>query len=82
VIGSLRLFRSGGTPSLTDDPPSLPFGRATPDAFLLAMSDGVLETGLSDGAVGADALCGRFLFLGDGVEDLGIKTAAGGLIAP
>ena len=74
--------RSGRAAALADDPPSFPLGGAAPDAFLLAMRDRVLEAGLSDGAVGADVLRGRFLFFADGVEDLGIETAAGGLIAP
>ena len=73
---------SGRAPALADDPAPLPLGRPAPDAFLLAMRDRVFEAGLPDGALGADVLRGRFLLLGDGVEDLGIEAAAGSLIAP
>ena len=73
---------SGGAAALTDDPPPIAFGRAAPDAGLLADRQGVFETRRADAALGADGLGGDRIVVVVGVEDHRVEPATRPEIPP
>src|SRR5947199_1742239 len=71
-----------GLPTLADDPATLTFRAAAPDAVALAVAQRVLQTCLADGALAADGLGRLGLFVGGRVEDVGIDASTGGPLPP
>ncbi len=69
----------GRLATLPNDPPALPFRRASPHPLASAVGQSVLEAQLADRAFGANSLgLGRIgLVLGDRVESLDVEAPAG-----
>jgi hypothetical protein len=74
--------RSGGTASLTDNATTFTFGRATPDALLLAMPEREFKACDPNGALGADGLGLLGVLLVLRIKRFRIKAAARTEIKP
>src|SRR5207248_9783977 len=73
---------SGGLAALADHPATLPLGRPTPHAVVLAVGQRPLKARLTDRAVCTHGLRLSRVLLGHGIEDGGIKAPARTLLAP
>src|SRR5581483_3625795 len=74
--------RLRGAAALAQDPAAFPLGRATPDPLALAAGQGELQAWLAHRAAVAHELGRARLFLGQGVEHLGIDAPAGRGLPP
>ena len=73
---------SGGSAALPHDASTLFFGTSAPHPVPLPGPESMLETRLAYRAAQAHGLCDFGFFVGRGIEDLGIETTAGALLAP
>ena len=73
---------SVGPATLADDPATFLLGGATPDPVPLPRPQGVLEASLLHGALAADGLGSRGLFLRHRIEDLRVESPTCSLVVP